>query len=127
MWIPPMERADGWDISGVGARAAQGTHRTTHKKGDSHPTPHNPWQAPLVSHGTGKRALENFFGVFYQGGEMHLHPHPPTTDCPSRLGANSPLLTLILITVKSPRTLGKAKPEVQIKEGVQAGSARPER
>lgn len=97
-----MKRACGWDITGMGTRSICGTHRTRHKKGDSHPTPCNPWQALHPSHSAGKRALENFFGVFYQGGEMHPHPHPPTTDSPSWLGANSPPLTLILITVKFP-------------------------
>lgn len=95
----------------------------------SDPTPHNPWQAPHASRCVGKRALENFSGVFYQGGETHLHPHPPTTASSSRLGTNSPPLTLILITATSPppRPPGEAESEVQIKEGVQARSVRPER
>lgn len=63
-----------------------------------------------------EQALENFFGVFYQGCEILLHLHPPSTVSPSSTDINS-------ITVNSPHASRKAEPEAQIKEGVQVRSA----
>lgn len=130
-WIPPAWKQPvagtllGWgqEAPGVTAKSATGKGPATQHRA----TPGNPWQAPHPSCSVGNQALENFFGVFYQSGEMHPHTHPPTTDSPSWLGANAPPLTLILLTVNPPRAPGKAEPEVQIKEHIQARSARPER
>lgn len=84
---PSVEKVHGWDITGNGSRATWDTQRTRHRKVNSHHA--SPCKAPHASHSMLKQALRNFSGVFYQGCEMHLHLHPPSTASPSSPDINS--------------------------------------
>lgn len=109
---PSVEKVHGWDITGMVKSNMGPTQNQTQQ---SKQPPWRPCKAPLASHSMAKQAPENFFEVFYQGCEMHLHLHPPSSASPSSTDINSD-------HCRFPPAPGEAEPEVQIKEGAQVRS-----